>query len=75
MTVVIDPGKQALYDALNCAAQAVLAVEGWDHRQAETALLEASWAAADAYPPGSPQSETLGGVLALVADLVNVVPL
>jgi hypothetical protein len=66
---------QALYDTLRCASLAVLAAEGWDACTAETMLLEASVAASEAYPLGSPESETLGAVLALVADLVNVVPL
>jgi hypothetical protein len=66
---------QALYDALSCAALAVLAREGWDYAKAETALLEASLAASGAYPPGSPESAKLGGALTLVAEFVNTVPL
>ena len=66
---------QALYDTLNCAAGAVLAREGWDYAKAETALLEASVAAADAFPLNSPQSAALGAVLAIVADFVNMASL
>ena len=65
---------QAFYDMLNCAAGAVLAREGWDAVKAETLLLEASVAASEVYPLGSPQSATLGDLLALVAEFVTAVP-
>jgi hypothetical protein len=54
----------ALFDALNCASTAVLAAEGGDAATAETALFEASIAAGDAFPAGSPEADALGIVLA-----------
>lgn len=54
----------ALFDALNCASQAVLAAEAGKTATAETALLEASIASGDAFPAGSPEAEALGVILA-----------
>jgi hypothetical protein len=54
----------ALYDALNCASLAVLAAETGRSAVAETALMEASAAAAGAFPAGSPEAEALGVILA-----------
>lgn len=59
----------ALYDALNCASMAVLLAESGDTRQAEAVLLEASFAAADAFPFGSPRAEALGVILAAAAEV------
>jgi hypothetical protein len=61
----------ALYDALNCASLAVLAAEGGDHARAETALLEASVAASEAFPLRSAQSEALGVILSEVGSMVS----
>lgn len=54
----------ALYDALNCASLAVLLAESGDPGQAEAALMEASLAAVDAFPAGSPEAAALGVILA-----------
>ena len=53
----------ALYDALNCASMALIAAEGGDTAKAETAYLEASLAAGEAFRPGSPGSEALRVIL------------
>jgi hypothetical protein len=54
----------ALYDALNLASQAVVAAEAGYLAKAETALLEASVAAMDAFDAGSPEADALGVILA-----------
>jgi len=54
----------ALYDALNCASLAVLLAESGDAAGAEVPLLEASLAATDAFPAGSPEAAALGVILA-----------
>lgn len=64
----------ALYDALNCAASAVLAAEGGETAKAETALLEASVAADDAFPIGSPESRALGVLLAAAGRVTEDAP-
>lgn len=61
----------ALYDALNCASLAVLAAEGRDHAKAETALLEASVAASEAFPLDSDESRALGLILGAVDAMVS----
>jgi hypothetical protein len=57
----------ALYDALNCLSLAVLFAESGDTGRSETALLEASVAAGDAFPAGSPEADALGVILAAAA--------
>lgn len=59
----------ALYDALNCASLAVLLGESGDRRGAEGALMEASQAAVDAFPAGSPEAEALGVILAAAGQV------
>jgi predicted RNA polymerase sigma factor len=54
----------ALYDALNCASLAVLLAESGDAGHAESTLTEASLAAVDAFPAGSPEAVALGVILA-----------
>ena len=49
----------ALHDALDGATLAALAVESGDRGQAQNALLEASAAAASAFPAGSREAEAL----------------
>jgi hypothetical protein len=49
----------ALHDALDSATLAALAVESGDRGQAQTALMEASAAAASAFPAGSREAEAL----------------
>lgn len=61
----------AFYDALNCASLAVLAAEGADSARAETALLEASVAASEAFPLSSAASEALGVILSEVGVMVS----
>ena len=60
----------ALYDALNCASLAVLASEGGParRREAEQAYMEASFAASEAFPPGSPEAAALNVILGAVGE-------
>lgn len=53
----------AFYDALNLASLSVLHAEGGDRDKAAIALLEASAAAAGAFPEGSGEAKALGVVL------------
>jgi hypothetical protein len=64
----------ALYDALNCASLAVLHAESGNLAQAEAALLEASLAAADAFPFGSPEAGALLVILAAAGRVAEVTP-
>ena len=64
----------ALYDVLNCASMAVLAAEGKDAPKAETAVMEATVAAAGAFPPGSEEAAALNLILGAVWDLATGVP-
>jgi hypothetical protein len=62
----------ALFDTLNCAATAVLLAEDDSGdparaRRAQEAFWEACVAAADAFPPGSPQGDALHVVLGAVS--------
>lgn len=59
----------ALYDALNLTASAVLHGEAGNPNQAAVALLEASMAAADAFPEGSPQAQALAVILDAAAQV------
>lgn len=59
----------ALYDALNLAASAVLAAECGDSDRAAVALLEASMAAADAFPEGSLRAQALAVLLDAAAQV------
>lgn len=62
----------ALYDALSCASLALLVAEGGENRaKAETALLEASVAASEAFPLDSPESRALGLILGAVDTMVS----
>lgn len=58
-----------LYDALNCAALAVLFRETGDLERAEAAHLDADIASAGAFPPGSERAKALAVVLAAVAEV------
>lgn len=53
----------AFFDALNCAATAVLAAECGESDKSAVALLEASVAAADAFGEGTPQARALAVIL------------
>lgn len=57
-----DPA--AFYDVLQLAAIAVLAGESGEAVRKETSLLEASIAAVDAFPAGTPEADALGVILA-----------
>lgn len=63
----------ALHDALDSATLAALAVESGDCGQAQNALLEASAAAASAFPPGSREAEALGVIFTAI-DRAAAVP-
>jgi hypothetical protein len=63
----------ALSDALYCASTAGLAAEAGETVKAEAAWLEASLAAAGAFPAGSREAEALGTVLAAVAHVREAV--
>ncbi len=59
----------ALYDALNCASLAALLSEEADPRRAAKAgeaLLEASLAAASAFPAGSTEAQALNVILGAI---------
>lgn len=58
----------ALHDCLDALAQTSLALENGWQREASVHLLEASVAAAEAFPLGSPESEALGCILRVIAD-------
>jgi hypothetical protein len=60
-----------LYDVLNCAALSVMCAEGGDGREAEQAWLEATFAAPEAFPPGSPLAAALNLVLGAVGDMAR----
>ena len=57
----------ALHDALDCATAATLAVQDGDRDRADLALLEASAAAASAFPPGSREAEALGVIFTAIS--------
>jgi hypothetical protein len=59
-----------LYDVLNCAALSVLCAEDGSGREAETAFLEASFAAPEAFPPG-PLADALNLVLGAVGAMAE----
>jgi hypothetical protein len=61
----------ALYDALDCASLAVLVAEGGEIAKAETALLEASIAASEAFSPCSPEAAALNVILGAVGAMVS----
>ncbi len=63
----------ALYDALNCLSQAVLHGEAGNSGPAEAALMEASLAAVDAFPAGSPESRALGVLRAAAGHVTEAV--
>ena len=65
----MDP--MALFDALNCAATALISSETGRDSIAEQAYLEASFAAGDAFPLDSRESEALGLILAAVGGMVT----
>jgi hypothetical protein len=60
----------ALHDALDSATSAALAAEGGDHDRVSWALLEASSAAASAFPAGSREAEALGVILSAIGRAV-----
>jgi hypothetical protein len=58
----------ALYDALRNATEAVGALLGPDPASSSLLLEEAAWAADEAFPHGSAQSDALGVVLGAVSE-------
>ena len=65
------PRLTALYDALGQARDALGAALGLNQGSSSSLLLEASVAASEAFPLGSPQSESLGCILGIVADITE----
>jgi hypothetical protein len=65
-----DPGLAtdlpALHDALDGAVVAAFAAEAGDRQRVGEALMEASAAAASAFPPGSRGAEALGVIFAAI---------
>ena len=64
----------ALYDALNLMSAAVVAAEAGYLAKSETALLEASMAAVDAFDAGTPEADALGVILAAAGRVSEVTP-
>lgn len=65
----------AFYDALNCMSMAVLLIEGGTPSRvarAEHSFLEASVAAADAFPEGSAEAEALRTLLTAIDRMDRV---
>jgi hypothetical protein len=70
MRAEADAGRlTALYDALSYAGDALGAALGLTAGFPSSSLLEASVAASEAFPLGSPQSEALGCVLGVISDV------
>lgn len=63
-----------LSDALNCASYSLVLAEGGNQPKAEEAYLEASMAAMDAFPAGSPAAGALNVILGAVGDMARGVP-
>lgn len=70
-----DISLMALFDCLQCASLATLALAGseQDRGRAQAPLLEASVASMDAFPAGSKQADALGVVLGAITDLTREV--
>jgi len=56
----------ALHDALDGAVAAALAAESGDRERVGQALLEASAAAASAFPPGSREADAIGVIFTAI---------
>jgi hypothetical protein len=56
----------ALHDALDGATAAAFAAESGDRDRVDQALLEASAAAASAFPPGSREADALGVIFTAI---------
>lgn len=63
----------ALYDALNCLSAAVLCAGTDRHDAAEAAFMEASLAAEEAFPEGSPGAASLSVLLDEVREGMQAV--
>jgi hypothetical protein len=61
-----SPRLTALYDFLDSARDALGAALGLNQGSPSSLLLEASVAASEAFPLGSPQSESLGCILGVI---------
>lgn len=60
----------ALHDTLDCATSAALAAEDGDRHRAAFALLEASFAAASAFPAGSREAEALSVIFTAIGRTI-----
>ena len=70
MTAEADaPRLTALYDALGLMRDALGAGTGLTGGCPSSLLLDASMAVAEAFPLGTPQSESLGCILGVIADM------
>jgi hypothetical protein len=58
----------ALHEALDAATLAAFIAEGGDRDCAADAVLEASFAAAGAFPPGSPGAAALGVIFDAILE-------
>jgi len=65
------PALTALYDALRFAKDALGAALSLDRGCPSSLLLDASVAAGEAFPLGTPQSESLGCILSVIADVTE----
>lgn len=65
---------EALYDALMCAAEAVIAGEVGETGRQEAALMEASIASVGAFPAGSREADALGIILEAAGRIREATP-
>ena len=63
-------GLPALHDALSSATTAAFAAEGGDRDGTALALMEASAAAASAFPPGSGEADALGVIFTAIGRAI-----
>ncbi len=70
-----DTSLMALFDCLQCASLATLALAGsdQDRARAQAPLLEASVASMDAFPAGSREAGALSVILGAITDLAREV--
>jgi hypothetical protein len=72
MTMEADaPALTALYDALRFMTDALGSALSLTPGCPSSLLLDASVAVAEAFPLGSPQSESLGCILGVIADVTE----
>jgi hypothetical protein len=61
----------ALHDALDGATAAAFAAESGDSQRMDQALMEASAAAASAFPPGSQEADALGVIFTAIGGAAS----